>query len=287
MRGVGLNLDHLVDDFPCGQIAAEAHPARGAESAAHRAAHLGTDANHVLEVFGPVQQGNADRLERFRAVAAKCVLGESVLRRDDLLQQRQVAGWPSTGRLRPAVWRQCLVPGGQPAVPHAAHEPASLGARQAHVRQAVVQLLGGKVFRRIGIGASRGDCNIPWRASSHSHRRRLAVTKVMSQANSRELTAPEGNPSICTFRELLAPAIQHCFTDSPQTHMVGGGIVWIVGCAQILYELRLRPFLSCNNSRIVTCGAIAPGYSHPEPSSLRTFLCPPKFASHTSIMALC
>ena len=108
MRRVVVDLDDLIDDFPRGQIAAEAHPAGGAELAAHRAAHLRTDADDVLEVVGPVQQRNAHRLERFRAVAAKEVLGESVARRDLFLDQRQVGDRRVPAHLVAAAWRRCL-----------------------------------------------------------------------------------------------------------------------------------------------------------------------------------
>ena len=87
---VGLNFDHLVDDFPRGQIAAEPHPAGGAKRAAHCAAHLRADAHHILEVVRPVQERNADRLERFGSITTKQILGEPVLRRDRLVDQRQV-----------------------------------------------------------------------------------------------------------------------------------------------------------------------------------------------------
>ena len=87
---VGLNLDHLVDDFPRGQIAAEPHPAGGTKRAPHRAAHLRTDAHHIFKVIRPVQERNADRLERFGSIAAKKIFGKPVLRRDRLVDQRQV-----------------------------------------------------------------------------------------------------------------------------------------------------------------------------------------------------
>ncbi len=97
VRRVGLDLDYLVDDFPRGQISTETQPPRRAKLAGHRTAHLGTHADHVLGVSGPMQQGNADRFDRFRPLAAEKVLREPVLRRDDFVDQRQVRD----GRHRP------------------------------------------------------------------------------------------------------------------------------------------------------------------------------------------
>jgi hypothetical protein len=90
MWGIGLHLYDLIHDFPRGEVAAKTHSARGAEHTTHRAADLGTDAGHILEVVRPVQQWNADRLKPSRSLALKQILGESVLRRDDFLYQRQM-----------------------------------------------------------------------------------------------------------------------------------------------------------------------------------------------------
>ena len=90
MGRVGLDLDHLIDDFPGGQVAAKTHAARRAELAGHRTTDLATDADHVLGIFRAVQQRDADGFKGIRPLAAEEILGESVLRRNDLVDERQM-----------------------------------------------------------------------------------------------------------------------------------------------------------------------------------------------------
>ena len=90
VRRIRLHLDDLIHDFPRGEVAAKTHPARGTEHTTHGTADLGTDAGHILEVVRPVEQRNADRLKLSDPLTLKQILGESVLRRDDFLELRQM-----------------------------------------------------------------------------------------------------------------------------------------------------------------------------------------------------
>ncbi len=101
MRGIGLELNDLIHDFPRGQVATKTHPARGAKGAPHGAAHLGTHTGHILEVIRPVQERNADSLKLSSSSALKQILGEAVLRRDDFLRQRQMGNFRQAEQLLP------------------------------------------------------------------------------------------------------------------------------------------------------------------------------------------
>ena len=59
----------LGHDLTGAQVALETGLSRGAEHAAHRAADLRADADDVLLIAGPVEQRNADGLERLWPIA--------------------------------------------------------------------------------------------------------------------------------------------------------------------------------------------------------------------------
>ncbi len=88
--GVGLDLDHLVHHFPRGEVSPEAHPAGGAECAAQRATDLRADAHDVLPVVGPVHDRDTHGLEQVTVLATEQVLGETVRRRNGLLDPLEI-----------------------------------------------------------------------------------------------------------------------------------------------------------------------------------------------------
>ena len=153
MRAIGLNFHDLIDDLPSRQIAAKADSAGCAKLAAHRATHLRTDANHALGIILPMQKRNANRLERFRAVAVKQILGEAVARRNDFFEQASNGESRFLGEPAPALGGQARPRLGILAAPHRRRlNPTRRRRFQAEMLEIRVQLLGSEVFEKQGHG---------------------------------------------------------------------------------------------------------------------------------------
>ena len=99
-----------------------------------------------LRIFRPVQERNANGLERLGAVAAKQILGESILRRDNLVQQGQVRNDRQPADLVKHGGGDALGRRRKLAAPHGRRmNLPRLSRRHADVRQAGVQLFGSAV----------------------------------------------------------------------------------------------------------------------------------------------